>query len=294
MRFSSHLAVALLSLSGVSLAAPIDSTKRAAASVLTSQSYSDFQVSDGVAGNALAEVNAKFPVCILRITCSLLKSPTNSPSRSIPQTLLTSPPPTLPSLPRPHKYPKTRRPAPVASMMRLRPQVVPAVLPVLLYRLEKLRTRCWSCRRMSWELWLRLRKEILRVEAVWRLSRRSWPRMWRWMLRRMDRQAHLWTFQAQIEGSPLFWIAGVRYRVWNCWLYSEMLSLEQTFNACLFVNSAVIANGKSKSANIHAHNSHKIGYILWSFGYMRGKPNQAIEPVDILLHVWLVAWFGVL
>ncbi|KAK5468091.1 hypothetical protein LTS15_001064 [Exophiala xenobiotica] len=32
------------------------------ASVLTAQSYADFQVSDGVAGNALAEVNAKFPI----------------------------------------------------------------------------------------------------------------------------------------------------------------------------------------------------------------------------------------
>ncbi len=34
----------------------------AAAGVLTVQSYADFQVSDGVAGNALDEVNAKFPV----------------------------------------------------------------------------------------------------------------------------------------------------------------------------------------------------------------------------------------
>jgi hypothetical protein len=33
-----------------------------AASVLTVQDYADFQVSDGVAGNALAEVKAKFPV----------------------------------------------------------------------------------------------------------------------------------------------------------------------------------------------------------------------------------------
>jgi len=32
------------------------------ASVLTVQDYNDFQVSDGVGGNALAEVNAKFPV----------------------------------------------------------------------------------------------------------------------------------------------------------------------------------------------------------------------------------------
>jgi hypothetical protein len=31
-------------------------------SVLTVQDYADFQISDGVAGNALDEVNAKFPV----------------------------------------------------------------------------------------------------------------------------------------------------------------------------------------------------------------------------------------
>ena len=36
--------------------------KRAA--VLSVQDYSEFQVSNGVAGNALAEVNAKFPVRI--------------------------------------------------------------------------------------------------------------------------------------------------------------------------------------------------------------------------------------
>jgi hypothetical protein len=30
--------------------------------VLTVQDYADFQVSSGVAGDALAEVNAKFPV----------------------------------------------------------------------------------------------------------------------------------------------------------------------------------------------------------------------------------------
>jgi hypothetical protein len=36
--------------------------KRAAAGVLTVQTYDEFNVSGGVAGNALAEVNAKFPV----------------------------------------------------------------------------------------------------------------------------------------------------------------------------------------------------------------------------------------
>lgn len=34
------------------------------ADVLSTQSYADFQVSDGVAGNALAEVNANFPVSL--------------------------------------------------------------------------------------------------------------------------------------------------------------------------------------------------------------------------------------
>ena len=36
-------------------------------SVLTEQDYADFQVSDGVSGDALAEVDAKFPVCSLPI-----------------------------------------------------------------------------------------------------------------------------------------------------------------------------------------------------------------------------------
>lgn len=34
------------------------------AGVLTAQPYADFQISDGVAGDALAEVQAKFPVSI--------------------------------------------------------------------------------------------------------------------------------------------------------------------------------------------------------------------------------------
>ena len=37
-------------------------TKTKAKRALTSQAYADFQVSDGVAGNALAEVQVKFPV----------------------------------------------------------------------------------------------------------------------------------------------------------------------------------------------------------------------------------------
>lgn len=46
-----------------SLAAPtVDGSRRVKRGVLTTQNYSQFQVSGGVAGNALAEVNAKFPV----------------------------------------------------------------------------------------------------------------------------------------------------------------------------------------------------------------------------------------
>ncbi|KEF59340.1 uncharacterized protein A1O9_04184 [Exophiala aquamarina CBS 119918] len=57
MKFSSTaIVLGLLALSSASPIAP--KAKRA----LTVQSYSQFQVSDGVAGNALAEVNAKFPI----------------------------------------------------------------------------------------------------------------------------------------------------------------------------------------------------------------------------------------
>ena len=58
MHFSSSITL-LLSLSSV-IAAPIN--KRAAAGVLTVQTYDEFNVSGGVAGSALDEVNAKFPV----------------------------------------------------------------------------------------------------------------------------------------------------------------------------------------------------------------------------------------
>ncbi|KAH0832689.1 hypothetical protein AYO21_04767 [Fonsecaea monophora] len=56
-------ATILLGIVALSAAAPTGigaKTKRA--NVLTVQPYSQFQVSDGVAGNALAEVNAKFPI----------------------------------------------------------------------------------------------------------------------------------------------------------------------------------------------------------------------------------------
>jgi hypothetical protein len=65
MHFSTPLTI-FLSLTGA-LAAPIKvDGKRAStgtsAAVLTVQTYDEFNVSGGVAGNALAEVNAKFPV----------------------------------------------------------------------------------------------------------------------------------------------------------------------------------------------------------------------------------------
>lgn len=53
-----------LAVSALALPASSDSRRVKRADVLKSQSYADFQVSDGVAGNALAEVNANFPVSI--------------------------------------------------------------------------------------------------------------------------------------------------------------------------------------------------------------------------------------
>ncbi|KAJ4397009.1 hypothetical protein N0V93_001233 [Gnomoniopsis smithogilvyi] len=49
----------LFSLAVSALALP---TTEKRAGVLTKQAYADFQISDGVAGNALAEVQAKFPI----------------------------------------------------------------------------------------------------------------------------------------------------------------------------------------------------------------------------------------
>lgn len=82
MRFST--VAVFLGLTASSLAAPVmdlptGMTKRAnstssnsnaaaaGGSVLTAQSYADFQISDGVAGNALAEVNQKFPVSAMNL-----------------------------------------------------------------------------------------------------------------------------------------------------------------------------------------------------------------------------------
>lgn len=55
-------ATILFSLATSALALPTTGTQHKRAGVLTTQDYSQFQVSDGVAGNALAEVQAKFPV----------------------------------------------------------------------------------------------------------------------------------------------------------------------------------------------------------------------------------------
>ncbi|KAG9238971.1 hypothetical protein BJ875DRAFT_366727 [Amylocarpus encephaloides] len=56
MRFSIQVLTLVLSFSATALGAPV--SKRA----LTEQAYNDFQVSGGVAGDALAEVNANFPI----------------------------------------------------------------------------------------------------------------------------------------------------------------------------------------------------------------------------------------
>ncbi|AEO53480.1 hypothetical protein MYCTH_2294851 [Thermothelomyces thermophilus ATCC 42464] len=56
-------AAVLFSLLASSFALPTGSVDRTVKrGVLSVQDYSEFQVSDGVAGNALAEVNAKFPI----------------------------------------------------------------------------------------------------------------------------------------------------------------------------------------------------------------------------------------
>lgn len=55
-------AVLFLAASALALPTAQDAAPHKRAAVLTKQSYAQFQVSDGVAGNALAEVQAKFPV----------------------------------------------------------------------------------------------------------------------------------------------------------------------------------------------------------------------------------------
>jgi len=58
----------LLGIFALSSAGPVVRSKRAG--VLTAKSYSEFQISDGVAGNAFAEVTANFPVCTSRAEIS--------------------------------------------------------------------------------------------------------------------------------------------------------------------------------------------------------------------------------
>lgn len=52
----------LLAFAAAALAMPSGDRPQKRAGVLTASSYADFQVSDGVAGNALDEVKAKFPI----------------------------------------------------------------------------------------------------------------------------------------------------------------------------------------------------------------------------------------
>ncbi|ETI26283.1 hypothetical protein G647_03060 [Cladophialophora carrionii CBS 160.54] len=59
MRFSTT--TVLFALVALSAAGPVG-LKKKQAGVLTARPYSQFQISDGVAGNALAEVNAMFPI----------------------------------------------------------------------------------------------------------------------------------------------------------------------------------------------------------------------------------------
>ncbi|KAJ4289004.1 hypothetical protein N0V90_011346 [Kalmusia sp. IMI 367209] len=58
MRFSASVILSGLLATGA-LGAPTGLKKRG---VLTAQSYADFQISDGVAGNAVAEFQQKFPI----------------------------------------------------------------------------------------------------------------------------------------------------------------------------------------------------------------------------------------
>ena len=67
MLFQPIIVVFIMALS--SLAAPLSlHAKRAAAAVLKTQTYNQLSVSSGVAGNALAEVNAKFPVRVRHLS----------------------------------------------------------------------------------------------------------------------------------------------------------------------------------------------------------------------------------
>jgi len=57
-------ATLLFGLVATIVASPVPATKYTKRGVLTQQSYNDFEISDGVAGNSVAEVLAKFPVSL--------------------------------------------------------------------------------------------------------------------------------------------------------------------------------------------------------------------------------------
>lgn len=61
MYFSKIAVILSVAVSALALPA-LEAPKQKRAGVLTVQNYADFQVSDGVAGNALAEVQANFPI----------------------------------------------------------------------------------------------------------------------------------------------------------------------------------------------------------------------------------------
>ncbi|KAK1711031.1 hypothetical protein BDP67DRAFT_545392 [Colletotrichum lupini] len=63
--YFSKIAV-LFTLAATGLSAPIEGAEKRQAKLLSVQDYSQFQVSDGTAGNALAEVAQKFPVAQIK------------------------------------------------------------------------------------------------------------------------------------------------------------------------------------------------------------------------------------
>ncbi|KAI3531116.1 hypothetical protein CABS01_16095 [Colletotrichum abscissum] len=63
--YFSKIAV-LFALAATGLSAPIEGAEKRQAKLLSVQDYSQFQVSDGTAGNALAEVAQKFPVAQIK------------------------------------------------------------------------------------------------------------------------------------------------------------------------------------------------------------------------------------
>lgn len=63
MYFKATILFSLIA-SAIAMPTPADAPEKRAG-VLSVQDYADFQVSDGTAGNALAEVQAKFPVSLV-------------------------------------------------------------------------------------------------------------------------------------------------------------------------------------------------------------------------------------